>query len=867
MPEFQNHIRRKLHFEPLESKDLLTTVGFEQHTVISTSDQGTPNLSSISPADIDGDGDIDIVTSSFGDNKIAWLENLDGKGSYSVLRLINLEAIGASTIRTADLDGDGDIDIVSSTLGRSRTDPERQVGWYENLDGKGTFDSVKTITSNVPYAPSLFVLDVDQDGVLDVITENQDRRTVWFRNDGSETLFGGQALLFSMSEPEKLAHLSDLDGDGDGDYILFNSDYSEIGWYDNFEEALDVNLKKVIPLETPLEFPMLLADVDGDGDDDLIIGKYAETKTLRWRENIGGGQSFGPERTIDSEFPSAMLFYASDIDGDGDNDLLAGASRGTEFGALYLYRNLDGIGTFGERIELSNEVNIIWGITSADLDGDGDLDLISASTRARDGKVSWYENLENQATFGGQRSLTAQVQGVSSLSAADLDGDGDADLVSASTLDGRIAWYENLDGRGTFSQQRLLTANAFNTQSVVLSDLDSDGDLDILYSRSTGSSRQNPSVYWHENRDRYGDFGSPQAIHTLNSGTPTVLSADINGDGQSDIIVTSRDDDSVSWYENLGSGRSWGNEQPIARDVSRSSEYTSAAGDIDGDGDIDIFSSSSFGSNLIWYENLDGKGTFLPNGIPNFSGGSSRAISIADLDNDGDLDVLAAGDNGAFGNSNILWFENLDGQGSFSEERFITSDAQGTRSLAVADMDGDGDLDVLSASAFEEDKIAWYENLDGKGAFGPQNIITDQLLGSRAIIAVDIDGDGDNDVVTGSADDGKILWFETRKVGDSNNDGHFNFSDLVAILQTGEYEDDTPTNSKFSEGDWNGDGDFTSADLVLAFQAGMYESPVQQAVGSLFAEREWYSELIMRKVREVSQGFELGTNDDGSFLA
>jgi hypothetical protein len=91
-------------------------------------------------------------------------------------------------------------------------------------------------------------------------------------------------------------------------------------------------------------------------------------------------------------------------------------------------------------------------------------------------------------------------------------------------------------------------------------------------------------------------------------------------------------------------------------------------------------------------------------------------------------------------------------------------------------MDGDGDLDVLSADG-NADKIAWYENLSNPPA---------------------------------------------RKVGDSNGDGIFNSSDLIVVFQAGEYEDGVPQNSTFEEGDWNGDHEFDSSDLVLAFQAGTY---------------------------------------------
>ena len=93
---------------------------------------------------------------------------------------------------------------------------------------------------------------------------------------------------------------------------------------------------------------------------------------------------------------------------------------------------------------------------------------------------------------------------------------------------------------------------------------------------------------------------------------------------------------------------------------------------------------------------------------------------------------------------------------------------------------------------------------------------------------VDLDGDGDLDVLGEFADD-VITWHENRLLGDVNNDGIFNSSDLVRVFQAGEYEDGSQNNSTFEEGDWNGDGDFDSSDLVHVFRAVTYSAPAIRA--------------------------------------
>ena len=172
---------------------------------------------------------------------------------------------------------------------------------------------------------------------------------------------------------------------------------------------------------------------------------------------------------------------------------------------------------------------------------------------------------------------------------------------------------------------------------------------------------------------------------------------------------------------------------------------------------------------------------------------------------------------------------------AFESHEITASHADGAWSVYAADVDGDGDLDLLSASGgyLKDDKIAWYENTDGAGTFGPQRVITTQASGATSVYAADVDGDGDLDVL--SASGALIAWYENRQVGDSNEDGVFNSSDLVAVLAAGKYEDGIPNNATYDEGDWNQDGDFDSGDFVFALAAGNYSSGVDAAANDLAA--------------------------------
>src|SRR5690606_25118472 len=125
-----------------------------------------------------------------------------------------------------------------------------------------------------------------------------------------------------------------------------------------------------------------------------------------------------------------------------------------------------------------------------------------------------------------------------------------------------------------------------------------------------------------------------------------------------------------------------------------------------------------------------------------------------DLDNDGDLDVLIA----SFTDHKVAWYENLGGGTFNTQQQVITGSAVSVWSVYAADLDNDGDMDVLSASR-DDNKIAWYENLGG-GIFGNQQIITLNANQARYVYAADIDNDGNIDVLSASSGDDKIAWYK-----------------------------------------------------------------------------------------------------------
>lgn len=359
--------------------------------------------------------------------------------------------------------------------------------------------------------------------------------------------------------------------------------------------------------------------------------------------------------------------------------------------ALFIYSNVHA--QFGEQIIISENALGANKVTVGDIDGDGDIDVISCAV---DGdKVIWHENTDGLGNFDIEHSVSDNLNGPSDVFVADIDGDGDPDIVTASTIDDKIAWHENTDGLGTFTEH-IITTDAAYAVSVFAADMDGDGDIDVL-----STSWNDDKLSWYKNTDGLGSFGSQISI-ILVIDASKLFCAELDGDGDLDLLYTSYWDDSINWKTNDGSGN-FGDQQVLTESADGAQNVFAA--DIDGDGDMDVLSSSTLDNKIAWHENIDGLGNFGDQQVITINALGAVGVFAADLDGDGDVDVLSASQN----DHKIAWYENTNGLGNFSEQQIISTNALNASSVYAADLDGDGDMDVVSASR-GDNKIAWYKN-------------------------------------------------------------------------------------------------------------------------------------------------------------
>lgn len=367
-------------------------------------------------------------------------------------------------------------------------------------------------------------------------------------------------------------------------------------------------------------------------------------------------------------------------------------------------------------------------------------------------KSAWSLGLITALFFGTVGSVaTAQDgpaprNGTSLIHAEDFNSDDAPDIILASPKNNEITWYRNEKKGKSFSKKNVVSTKVRLTKSVFAMDVDGDGDQDAL-----SASSFDDKLSWYKNTDGYGSFGD-QKVFESNAASPySLYGTDFTENDKPDVVFASNEKGKIAWCKNEGGSLSNQNVISTSADGARSVH----AGDIGGNGKPDVLmvASSFAGTNKVsWYRNTSGG--FASENIISEKHQGLRSVVGADMGQNGNMDVLAA----SAGDGKIAWYKNKNGYGTFGEQRIITKKAPGVQTIAVADVDGDGDYDVLSASN-RKGRIAWYENADT--GFSKPKVITSQSNYSALYVA-DIAQDGDPDVVFISEDDSQVLWSDNQ---------------------------------------------------------------------------------------------------------
>ena len=349
---------------------------------------------SVYSEDFDSDGHMDVLAASRFDDEITWWENVDGVGTSWIEQTIDDDFIGPRDVYAADVDGDGCMDVLGAAYSGNA------ITWWRNEDGYGTEWTEHTIAAGFNSAASVYADDVDSDGDTDVLGASfEDDDITWWENlDGSGTSWTEHTIDGQFGSASSV-HAEDLNSDGAMDVLGAASIDGCITWWENADGAGNSWIEHLIDGDCALAQSVYAEDVDGDGDMD-VLGAVFLMNAIYWWENEDGSGTSWTKHVIGEEAMGAYCVYARDLDGDGDTDVLGAASYGDE---VTWWENADGSG--GSWIEHLVEgcFDGVYSVYAEDLDGDGRMDVLGAA--AWDDDIKWWNLAEHRPEGRFESSL------------------------------------------------------------------------------------------------------------------------------------------------------------------------------------------------------------------------------------------------------------------------------------------------------------------------------------------------------------------------------------------------------------------------------------------------------------------------------
>ncbi|NOZ24222.1 MAG: VCBS repeat-containing protein, partial [Planctomycetes bacterium] len=682
----------------------------------------------------------------------------------------------AYALTTGDVDKDGDIDIVTGHIGS----PSRV---FLN-DGAGTFANGIGVSLDVTDTRAVALGDVNGDGALDLVTGNYNQSNRLYLGRWDDTIAGG--------------------GNNNG---MFDAGETWLGFRVGVDIALDADNTRAIAV----------ADIDGDGLADVIVGNYGEVN--KWYRGNGDG-TFQAAVNITGDVQNTTCVAVDDLNPGGNVEILFGnygqVNRVYQYAAGFsTWRNVTGdannttdvaiadinedgrldvvvanynqtnrfyannAGSFAAGVNISGNVQNTEGIAVADMDGDLHLDIVVGNL----GQVNRLYRGNGAGGFTPGEDISGDTWETHDIALVELDGALGPDVVAANAGASSRIYYNS--GGGAFVAGLDISADTDDSRAIATADMNNDGDLDVVVGNygeanklylGNGDGTFGPGIdiYAVTGYDAIGGVVTT-TVHTDN--TTSVAIADMNYDGNMDVIVANDGQvNRVYWGDGNGGFTIFQDgdpTQPIKPWESSETENTTcvAVADVTGDGVIDIVVGNSgaqvnriYAGQFIDVDPFNGQfdpgeqwNGIAPNGTAIGGPSNTQAVALGDADTDSDLDIFF----GNVGQTDVIHM-NLGG-GAFGAAQQISADTYNTYAIAVGDFNNDNDLDVVTGNLGQVNR---YYQGNGNGTFAAGTNISADTGNTRGLSVGLIDGDGNLDIVV--ANDGG-----TTRIYRGNGNGTF----------------------------------------------------------------------------------------------
>ncbi|MCX7423287.1 MAG: FG-GAP-like repeat-containing protein [Planctomycetia bacterium] len=641
-----------------------------------------------------------------------------------------------SSVITGDFNNDGTTDVafVQTSANLLTIVPRMPDGSWET-----------PISFTVGSTPKEVVAgDLNGDGRLDLVVVNKDSNnlSVFFSN-----ATGFNAVQnFAVGTSPRAIVLVDLDHDGDLDIAVANEGSDDVSLLQQTSSGVFTTLPAVSVGDGPRD--IIATDFDNDGQIDLVTADKLSNEISLLRNDNSGITFTRTAINVSGTLPSSLL--AEDVDRDGDVDLVFGAV-GT--GEVLLLEN-SGTGMFGPPVALLSGVDPT-SLGSADVDLDGDADLFVPNESAS-GTITVLVN--DNGAFPNSFVFATGTQ-PAAIAFADFNSDGRRDLITANIGSDNLTVLSNLTcsysvtavtgtplSNRDFGNQDFATVtgtifNDFSSNGLqdrdelgvggvpVFLDMNGNGRLDSFEPQTTtsfpgpfGGLTGNyffqgvlPGKYrvyqiltpgFVQTTPRSASFDEEPAVPTGDF-ISDILTTDLNNDGKTDVVSLSRESSGNGLaHIFLGTTNGLGNDITVG--VGSQPRRVQVA-DLDHDGDLDVLVMNSGDNSVSLIRNDAGTfsvvSTVVLSGTPN-------DLTVGDLNGDGDADFVVSLTR-ASGNDSIEIFKSAGGL-TFNQS-FLSDANNDTAGIALVDLDNDRDLDLVAVNR-ATDEVLLFSN-DGTGGF------------------------------------------------------------------------------------------------------------------------------------------------------